>query len=126
MIPSIRPLILALSSKIITCSPTTSNPKASLSFGTLLKANGEDVKTAQELLRHANSRITLDVHTHAVNSNKRAAQSKVLRMMNPGAGTNFNARRHNRIWTCCSERTLIGHCANIVPDFAVTWIPYIR
>ncbi len=30
------------------------------SFGTLLKANEEDVKTVQELLRHANSRITLD------------------------------------------------------------------
>jgi integrase len=51
------------------------------SFGTLLKANGEDVKTVQELLRHANSRITLDVYTQAVNSNKRAAQSKVVRMM---------------------------------------------
>ncbi len=36
------------------------------SFGTLLKANGEDVKTVQELLRHANSRITLDVYTQAV------------------------------------------------------------
>lgn len=56
------------------------------SFGTLLKANGEDVKTVQELLRHANSRITLDVHTQAVNSNKRAAQSKVVRMMVPGVG----------------------------------------
>ena len=51
------------------------------SFGTLLKANGEDVKTVQELLRHANSRITLDVYTQAVNSNKRAAQSKVVRMI---------------------------------------------
>src|SRR5439155_1092615 len=52
------------------------------SFGTLLKANGEDdVKTVQELFRHANSRITLDVYTQAVNSNKRAAQSKVVRMM---------------------------------------------
>jgi integrase len=51
------------------------------SFGTLLKANGEDVKTVQELLRHANSRITLDVYTQAVNSNKRAAQSKVVTMM---------------------------------------------
>jgi site-specific recombinase XerD len=49
------------------------------SFGTLLKANGEDVKTVQELLRHANSRITLDVYTQAVNSNKRAAQSKVVK-----------------------------------------------
>ena len=35
-------------------------------FGTLLKANGEDVKTVQELLRHANSRITLEVYPQAV------------------------------------------------------------
>ena len=56
------------------------------SFGTLLKANGEDVKTVQELLRHANSRITLDVYTQAVNSHKRAAQSKVVRMMVPNVG----------------------------------------
>ena len=48
------------------------------SFGTLLKANGEDVKTVQELLRHADSRITLDVYTKAVNLHKRAAQSKVV------------------------------------------------
>ena len=57
------------------------------SFGTLLKANGEDVKTVQELLRHANSRITLDVYTQAVNSHKRAAQSKVVRMMVSNVGT---------------------------------------
>jgi site-specific recombinase XerC len=57
------------------------------SFGTLLKANGEDVKTVQELLRHANSRITLDVYTQAVNSNKRAAQSQVGKMMISSGGT---------------------------------------
>ena len=57
-------------------------------FGTLLKANGEDVKTVHELLRHANSRITLDIYTQAVTSNKRAAQSKVVRMMVPNVGTN--------------------------------------
>jgi integrase len=34
-------------------------------YGTRLKANGEDVKTSQELLRHANSRITLEVYTQA-------------------------------------------------------------
>jgi len=56
------------------------------SFGTILKANGEDVKTVQELLRHANSRITLDVYTQAVNSHKRAAQSKVVKMMVPNLG----------------------------------------
>jgi site-specific recombinase XerD len=55
-------------------------------FGTLLKANGEDVKTVQELLRHANSRITLDVYVQAVNAMKRDAQSKVVRMMIPGVG----------------------------------------
>jgi Phage integrase family len=36
------------------------------SFVTLLKANGEAVKAVQELLRHANSKSTLDVYTHAV------------------------------------------------------------
>ena len=58
------------------------------SFGTLLKANGEDIKTVQELLRHANSRITLEVYTQAVTSNKRAAQSKVVKMMVPNSGAN--------------------------------------
>jgi hypothetical protein len=38
-------------------------------------------------LRQANSRITLDVYTQAVTSNKRAAKSKVVRMMVPNAGT---------------------------------------
>ena len=56
------------------------------SFGTLLKANGENVTTVQELLRHANSRITLDVYTQAVNSQKRAAQSKVVSMMVENVG----------------------------------------
>jgi integrase len=56
-------------------------------YGTRLKANGEDVKTSQELLRHANSRITLEVYTQAVTSHKRAAQSKVVRMMVPNVGT---------------------------------------
>ena len=36
------------------------------SFVTLLKANGEDVKTVQELLPQANSKTMLDVYTHAV------------------------------------------------------------
>ena len=65
-------------------------------FGTLLKANGEDVKTVQELLRHANSRITLEVYTQAVTSHKRAAQSKVVRMMVPNLGETEGAL-HPRI-----------------------------
>ncbi len=50
-------------------------------YGTILKANGEDVKTVQEELRHANSRITLDTYTQAVTSARRAAQGKVVQMI---------------------------------------------
>ena len=53
------------------------------SFATLLKANGEDVKVVQESLRHANSRITLDIYTQAVTPAKRQAQGKVVRMIQP-------------------------------------------
>ena len=48
------------------------------SLATLLKANGEDVKTVQESLRHANSKITLDTYTQGIMGVKRAAQSKVF------------------------------------------------
>jgi hypothetical protein len=52
-----------------------------------LTANGEDVKTLQELLRHANSMITLDVYTQSVNSHEHAAQSRIVKMMVPDLGT---------------------------------------
>jgi integrase len=52
-------------------------------FSTLLAQNGEDVKTVQSLMRHANPRLTLEVYTHAVDSKKRAAQSKVVEMILP-------------------------------------------
>jgi integrase len=48
------------------------------SFATLLKANGEDVKVVQESLRHANSRITLDVYTQGLMASKREAQRRVV------------------------------------------------
>jgi integrase len=53
------------------------------SYATLLKANGEDVKVVQESLRHASSRITLDVYTQAVTPAKREAQRKVVEMIRP-------------------------------------------
>ncbi len=43
-------------------------------YSTLLRANGEDVKVVQELLRHANSKITMDVYTQALSPAKRKAQ----------------------------------------------------
>jgi integrase len=48
------------------------------SFATLLKANSEDVKTVQESLRHADSKITLDTYTQGLMPVKRAAQKKVF------------------------------------------------
>lgn len=53
------------------------------SFATLLKANGEDVKTVQESLRHADSKVTLDTYTQGLMSAKRAAQQKVFGMIVP-------------------------------------------
>jgi integrase len=41
----------------------------------MLRQQGVDLKTAQELLRHANSRITLEVYQQAVGAEKRAAQT---------------------------------------------------
>jgi integrase len=54
-------------------------------FATLMKENGEDIKTIQELLRHSNYKVTADVYTQAVTSKKREAQSRVVRMILPGA-----------------------------------------
>ena len=52
------------------------------SFATLLKANGEDVKTVQESLRHED-KITLDTYTQGLMPVKRAAQQKVFEMIVP-------------------------------------------
>jgi integrase len=52
-------------------------------FSSLLKANGEDVKVVQELLRHVTSRTTLETYTQALSPQKRAAQSKVVSMIRP-------------------------------------------
>ncbi len=51
------------------------------SFATILKAHGEDVKTVQELMRHANSSVTLNLYAQAVTDIKRTAQSKVARLV---------------------------------------------
>jgi len=51
------------------------------SFATLLKSNGEDVKVVQESLRHANSRITLDVYTQGLMQTKRRAQGRVVKSL---------------------------------------------
>jgi len=52
-------------------------------LASLFIANGEDIKIVQESLRHANSRITLDLYAQATTAGKRAAQSKLVRMVLP-------------------------------------------
>lgn len=51
------------------------------SFGTLMKANGEDLKTIQELLRHATFKVTADTYTQAVTPVKRDAQAKIAKLI---------------------------------------------
>ncbi|MGA1989238.1 MAG: tyrosine-type recombinase/integrase [Candidatus Sulfotelmatobacter sp.] len=62
------------------------------SFATLLKGNGEDVTTVQESLRHADSKVTLDVYTQGLMPLKRAAQRKVIEGIGP-------------VWTHAAEMT---------------------
>ena len=52
-------------------------------YSTMLIANGENVKVVQELMRHANSRCTLDVYTQARVPAKREAQQRVVQMILP-------------------------------------------
>jgi hypothetical protein len=40
-----------------------------------------DLKTAQELLCHANSRITLDIYTRAISATKREANNRLMTMV---------------------------------------------
>jgi integrase len=54
-------------------------------FATLLKGSGEDVKTVQELMRHASSRLTLDVYAQALTPAKRAAHLKLVGLIHPAA-----------------------------------------
>jgi integrase len=63
------------------CSEQSSSFRHSLA--TNLRALGVDIKVAQELLRHASSRTTLDIYTRAISQQKRDANAKVVEMMMP-------------------------------------------
>ena len=53
------------------------------SLATWLRQTGADIKVAQELMRHTNSKTTMDVYTHGVSSLKRAANDNVVEFMLP-------------------------------------------
>jgi integrase len=52
----------------------------------LLKANGEDIKTVQELLSHANISVTMNVYAQGVTELKRNAQHLIVRLLIGGKG----------------------------------------
>ncbi len=60
------------------------------SLATNPRAMGVDVKVAQELLRRANVRTTLDIYARAVSQQRRDANAKVVEMMLPGARKCFS------------------------------------
>jgi len=73
-------------------------------FATLLKGTGEDVKTVQELMRHANSRLTLDVYAQALTPAQRAAHLKVAEMIRPAP------RKELLLVPTCSHADEVSAC----------------
>jgi integrase len=51
------------------------------SLATNLRSLGVDVKVAQELLRHSNSRTTMDIYTQAVSADKRSASLRQIELL---------------------------------------------
>lgn len=58
---------------------------------TWLMANGETVKTAQELMRHATPTMTLGTYAQAITEDKRAAQSRITALLGLETGESKQA-----------------------------------
>ncbi|PYU62297.1 MAG: hypothetical protein DMG55_04515 [Acidobacteria bacterium] len=56
-------------------------------LATLLTGSDENAKTTQELTRHANAGITMNLYAQALTPAKRAAHLKVVEMIRPAAET---------------------------------------
>ncbi len=52
-------------------------------YSSILRQLGVDIKVQQKLVRHADIRTTLNVHTQAVSEQKRNSHSSVVRMVLP-------------------------------------------
>lgn len=75
------------------------------SLATNLRAMGVDIKVAQELLRHANSRTTLDLYTRAVSQQKRDANTRMVEMLQPAS-----KKKPRRVATLRRESTVELAC----------------
>ncbi len=58
-------------------------------FATLLTDSDENAMTTQELMRHANAGITMNLYAQALTPVKRAAHLKVVEMIRPAVGTTW-------------------------------------
>ncbi len=71
---------------------TRGSDKDVLLMATHLRSLGVDVKVAQELLRHANSRTTMDICTRAVSAQKHEATGKIVELLVPQTTTSEEAQ----------------------------------
>jgi integrase len=46
-----------------------------------MRSMGVDIKVAQTYLRHASSRLTMDLYTHVVSNQKREASNLLVEML---------------------------------------------
>jgi site-specific recombinase XerD len=65
------------------------------SLATNLRSLGVDVEVAQELLRHATCRITLDTYRQAVSSEKTLVNGRATELLLAGNLSTLEARRSN-------------------------------
>ena len=92
------------------------------SFGTLMKANGEDLKTIQELLRHATFKVTADTYTQAVTPVKRDVQARIAKLILLATSRILAfCRRTDKSWARLLSplsRFPYGRCPSILPLLA--------
>jgi hypothetical protein len=73
-----------------------------------------DIKVAQELLRHANSRTTLDIYTRAVSQQKRDANTKLVEMLLPRGMKMLQHPR--RFWRLLGDASKLFICKEFLVD----------
>jgi hypothetical protein len=77
---------------------------------TRFRTNGENVKVVQELMRHANSRCTLDVYSQAKVRAKREAQQRIVEMVIPDEELTSEINFSFKIWTLEPSLETANNC----------------
>jgi integrase len=74
-------------------------------FGTILNANGENPKVIQELLRHANLKVTMDTYVQAVSDERRTRSVRSSRCFCRGFA---GQQRNGPFWTLGENGILVS------------------